>query len=254
MSNIMDVSKGEKNAILTYDSTFLNCDSMFIEYDDVIKCPFFLFLNSIKENDALNELFDLTEISGLDNDGLYEWYINRKDQNIFKSLKLQEGVLETYFNNDINMFYDWCETVPYQTIDTTKFFVETDTELNFVEILKTLMTGTLVPKYYVYTPKESKMIREDLIHLFNNKVIYVHGNLEDVLRENKITENSTFVFSDITKITALENVGILNYASVIIADKYSYNYKDSENIVLDLTELAKRAYFKLDFFNNIDAI
>lgn len=255
MPDIMEPTRdGQKNAILTYDSAFLNCDCMFIEYDDVIKCPFFIFLNNLKENEALSTLFDLTEISDLDMDGLYEWYINRRYQNIFKCLKMREGVLETYFDNDENIFNDWCDTVLYQSMDKNSYFVDYDTELNFVNTLKILMNRTLVPKYYVYTPVESNAIKNDLTKIFSKKITYVYGDLENVLRENKITANSTFVFSDLTKIQALANTGLLAYSSVIIADKYAYNYKDEDNPIIDLEAVSKNACFKLDFFNNIDKL
>jgi hypothetical protein len=235
---------------------FLNCDSMFIEYNDVIKSPLFLFLNSIKDNQSLSTIFDLSEIMDLDIPALYEWYVNRKHHNIFKCLKLQDGVMEEYFENSIDVFNDWCEEIPYRSLDLSPYFVETDTELNFVEILNTLLSigGSLVNKYYVYTPIKVEKIQKDLIELFGDKIVYVYGNLEDVLKENEVTSNSTFVFSDIQKILTLDKVGILNLSSIIIADRYAYNYKDEKTPIIDIDSLTKNSIFKLDFFNNIDGV
>lgn len=248
----MENKNEPKSAIITYNSTFLNCDSIFIEYDDVIKCPFFLFLNSIKDNEALSSIFDLSEISGLGMEELYEWYTNRKHQNIFKCLKLRDGVIEQFFENSIDLFNTWCEEVIYLSIDTNDYHVPSDTELNFVKVLSALMSQSLVDKYYIYTPYKSNKIEEDLIKLFGTGVTYVYGKLEDVLKENGITPNSTFVFSDLNKVHVLDKVGLLNLSSVIIADKYGYNYKDKTTPNLDVESLSKNSIFKLDFFNNID--
>lgn len=255
MPSIMEPTKdGQQNAIITYDSAFLNCDAIFIEYDDVLKCPFFIFLHAINENEAVKLLFDTTEIAGLDIDGLYEWYINRKNQNIFKCLKLQDGVLENYFNNDRNEFEQWCDTILYDFISQNGQLVQANTELNFTKTLSILMGESLVKKYYVYTPFEVEAIRQDLKNKYGEKIIYVYGDLKTVLKDHQITSNSTFVFSDVSKIMVLDDLGLLNLSSILIADKYAYNYKDSENLNIDLDELAKRACFKLDRFNNIDEL
>lgn len=252
MPNIMDVSNGQKNVIITYDSTFLNSDAIFIEYDDVIKSPFFIYLDSIKNNEALKTIFDLSEISDLNFDELYEWYINRKNQNIFKCLKLQDGVLEKFFNNDIEIFNKWCETVLYESIDTNEYFVKTDTELNFVDSLDMLLKVNIVNKYYIYTPIESKFIKEDIQKRFKNKITYVYGDLKEVLKNNNITANSTFIFSDVSKVLILDEIGLLNLSSIAIADRYGYNYKDSKNIIIDKNNISNKIVFKMDFFNNIN--
>lgn len=242
----------EKKAILTYNAPFLNSDAIFIEYDDVIKCPFFIFLMSIAENEALNMIFDLSDLEGLDIDALYEWYINRKNQNIFKSLPLRKGVIKEFFGNDFDNFDSWCESVIYNSIENNEYFVDMDTEMNFASSLDLLMKSKIVMKYFIYTPIKSEMIQKDLVKKYGDKFKYVYGDLETVLKENNITANSTFVFSDLTKIKVLEKIGILNYASILIADRYGYNYKDEENLILDVESLSKSSIFKLDFFDNLN--
>ena len=88
-----DIFSGEtKPVILTQDSMFMNANTLFIEYIDIIRPIGFLvsiFLNRIKED--YNGLFDLSPIDGLEYDGIWEWYINRKNQNVVYELLSKEN-------------------------------------------------------------------------------------------------------------------------------------------------------------------
>ena len=244
--------KENKKVIVTYNSPFLNSDAILVEYNDVLKSPFFILLMTIKDNEALKIIFDLIELEELDIDSLYEWYLNRKDKNIFKCLNLNDGVLESYFNNDISLFDKWCDDMLYDLINKNPYFVEYDSELNFTESFQTLLQKTLVKKSYIYTEQYSESIKEDILKLFGEKVIYVYGDLLDIIKENNITNNSTFVFSDIKKILYLEKANILKFSSVIIADRYGYNYKSKNELVIDIDRLNSEYIFKLDFFDNLN--
>ena len=246
-------NNNQKNVVVTYNSPFLNTDCIFIEYDDVIKSPFFIFLLAVtvKDNDTLKIIFDLSEIENMDVDELYLWYINRKYKNIFECLPLQENVMEIYFENDENKFHEWCEVTLYDIINTNEYLVNHDVDLNFAHSLDILIKKTLVGKYYIYSPIYSRTIENDIIKRYGNKITYVSGDLNEVLIKNNITSNSTFVFSDIRNIKALEECKLLNYSSVIIADKYQYNYKDDANLVIDIDHYSSSFLFKLDFFDNL---
>ena len=236
-----------KKVFITYDSVFLNSDSLFIEYNDVIKSPFFTFLLSAQNNEDFNTLFDTTPIKGLNKMELYEWYQYRNDQSLFLSLEMQPEVKEL-FNSD-DLIKTWCNEYLYGLLDSHPELVEFDTTHIFVNTLTNIMKTTMVNKYYVYTPIYSKSIENDLHKLFNKEIIYVHGNLVDVLKENNISSNSTFVFSDIKKLIDLKEANILNGSSILIADKYGYNYKYKE-LVIDVNEVCNGHIFKLNFFNN----
>lgn len=241
----------ENRKFISYNSMFLNTDSIFIEYNDVIKSPFLLYLFLIREDEQMKTIFDLNEIESLSLEELYEWYITRPYQNILKCLKLQPGIYEQCFaNTDIN-FDSFCDDILYNSLNNNKEIINKSVELNFSDALKKLMSGTYVNKFYIYTPIKSESIEEDLIETFGNKITYVYGNLENVLKENNISNNSTFVFSDISKILALNNVGLLNLASVVIADRYFYNFNDKNEINIDLENLSSNPLFKLNFFDNL---
>lgn len=257
MSNerdIMNSSDGAQKLILTYDAPFLNSDCLFVEYDDVIESPFFILLNCLKDNEGMRLIFDLSEISSMNIEELYEWYIMRKEKNILLNLPLIDGVLEYYFNNDEDNFKEWCESLLYDEIDNIDGLLEIKAEANFSTILKTLLSKNVVKKTYIYSNKYSKNLEEELKEEFGSNIIYVSGDIKKIIEDNNITNNSTFVFSDIMNVLKLKEAGILEYSSIIIADRYGYNYKnDSNDVIIDIESLLSESVFKLDFFNNIES-
>ena len=245
---------GTTKVILTYDNAFLNADSIFIEFDDVINSPFFTFLVNMKNNEAFKEVFDTSEIEDYSLEELYEWYINRTHKNILWNIPLNELVMEKIFNNNEIAFYQWCDEFLYKELDAIPALIDYGTELNFYNILKMLLGKKIVKEIYIYSEYYSKTIEEYIGREFDSNIKYVYGNLDEVLVREKITANSTFVFSDINKMYDLQEAEILNLSSVIIADRYAYNYDGEDNPCVDLDELYENALFKLDFFNNIEKL
>jgi hypothetical protein len=234
------------NVYTTYDSVFLNSDAMFIEYDDVIKSPFFNYLTIVQNTDALSSLVDTSVIRGLDDAELYEWYRYRNDQLIFLSLNLTPSAKKSLPND--NTVREWGWKFLYNSIDIKKDLLDIDV-LPFDITLRKLMETPMVKQYYVYTPIFSSAIKEELSN-YKKSITYVYGDLNDVLIKHDIPFNSTFVFSDLKKILNLKETNKLNQSSVIVADRYGYNYK-YKDYVIDLKNLGKGCIFKLNFFNNI---
>lgn len=239
---------GVKKVIITYDSVFLNADSMFIEYNDVIKSPFFAFILSAQENEYLSKIFDISLIHGLSKEELYEWYICRNDQSLFLSLPLHPEMREVFKTEE--MLRTWGDEYLYKILDSHPELVEYDTRHVFINTIQKIMNTKLVDKYYIYTPVYSKSIHDSIKKIFPNKISYVYGTLVDVLKDNKITSNSTFVFSDLKKIKDIKCAGILNNSSILIADRYGYNY-NYKDYVIDPYDVGDGDVFKMNFFNNI---
>lgn len=245
---------GVKKVILTYDNTFLNADSIFIEFDDVINSPFFTFLFHMKENEAFKEIFDTSEIEDYSIEELYEWYLNRTHKNILWNIPIKELVMEKIFNYDDVKFFQWCEEFLYKELDAIPSLIEHGTELNFYNILRMLLGKKIVKEIYIYSEYYSDTIKEYIEREFDSNINYVSGSLDEIIAKEGITSNSTFIFSDITKINELQDAGILNLSSVIIADRYAYNYDGENNPCIDLEDLYSNSVFKLDFFNNIEKL
>ena len=238
-------------AIISYDAPFLNSDCVFIEYHDVIKSPWFVLLMYLQNNAALQQIFDTTELIGLDIDELYEWYVNRKERNIFLNLPLQEGVFEQFFKGDNSIYMNWVENFLNDEVDKISQCVLEDSSLNFAKTLPLLLSGTLVKKIYMYTEMENNTIREEIANQYGDKVNYVYGDIDEIIKNENIGNNSTFVFSDIEKISHIEGSGILNLSSIAIADRYGYNYNDDGEPKINVDELADKYIYKLDYFDNL---
>ena len=78
------------------------------------------------------------------------------------------------------------------------------------------------------------------------------STIKDIIEKNNISNDSTFVFSNMNHMLELEEINKLNYSTVLIADKFGYNYKeDNETPIVDLDKLLEKNIFKFSFFNNI---
>ena len=236
------------NIMMTYNSVFLNSDAMFVEFNDVINSPFFSFLLSAQNNEELNNLIDASVIRGLSKEELFEWYKYRNDQNLFLSFVLRPE-LESNFKND-DEIKEWSDRYLYRLLDNHPDFVSEYTNLPFLNTMHNIVKTTLVSKFYIYTPVYSKTIESYINKEFNEKARYVYGKLTDVIKENNITNNSTFVFSELKKLQDLKDADVLNQSSVIVADRFGYNYELKEYII-DPYKVGDGCIFKLNFFNNI---
>ena len=112
----------------------------------------------------------------------------------------------------------------------------------------------MVKRVYVYSNDYSERLKEEIVEEYGTNVKYVTGKISEIIKEENITNNSTFVFSDIRNILELEEANVLGLSSVVVADRYGYNYQDEKNLIVDMERLSKENVFKLDFFNNIEVV
>lgn len=255
MGNPEDIMEdtGKKNKlIITNNNVFLNTDSVFIEYHDVIKSPYFTLLIYLADSkfDGIDDIMDLSEVKGLDLDALYEWYLNREHQFLLDNFQFREGItFSNPMDTDGNM---WKMDFTYSMFENIPDIVFRDTALNFVTTLAVLIKKNIVKKYYIYTERYNKNIEDELRDAFPNVKYVYGGDLSKVLEKEDISNNTTFVLSDIKKILAIKRANKLDLSSIIIADKYQYNYNGkTEEPILPLDMIFKENIFKLDFFNNI---
>lgn len=247
---------GKNNKIfLARDTPFLNSDLLFVEYFDVIKSPLFILFSSAIENDALNMIFDLSEFKDKSVEELYEWYVKRKRVNLFHNLPIKEDAYVDIFQSDDDKLMEWIDEIIEGGLNNIPELCN-GYELNFQYTLHHINKDRkILKRVIVYTPFYSETILKDLSTTFGDGVEYVYGDIDSVLQSEKfnITSNSTFVFADAGNVYALENANLLDYSSILIADKYGYNYNNytDEFPKYDFLKLRKEHIFKLDFFNNI---
>lgn len=236
----------QKPVFLTKDSMYLNSNTLFVEYDDIIRPIGFLiafFLNQLKKD--YNGLFDLSPIDGLDYESLWEWYINREQKNVLYGL-LSESAKNTITFSKLNEL----ENKILESIDPKLYgFVP---ELSFCQTLRSLFTNTdenIVHRIVIYYPYKNDHIKKDIENLFGDeRISFKYGNIEDVLKD--VSSDSTYVFSDITNIIVLEELNKLKYSSIVIPYGLQYNM-NGKNLKINIDEYEKEDLFKLTFFNNL---
>lgn len=226
------------------DSVFFNSKSIFVEYIDIIRSPYFLLLYGLSKtsNPVRNSAIDVSRIYGLSEKDLTDFYYNRRNQNPLYDIA-KPGV--DY--DKLDMSVDSCIA---ENADLTVY----SPELNFVNVIRILMhtDSLLVKKIYIYYPYDNPNIKRDIATLyeFNRNIEFIYGDLSDVLKT--IPEDSTYVFSDITKIEVLHDLGKLNMSSIVLPYEYGYNYEDptdiTGNLLIDLDAYRKDSVFKVDFF------
>lgn len=233
----------EKMVIRSSDSVFLNSKCVFVEYIDIIKSPYFLLLYAMSTSkESLKEPFDVSPIrNAKTSTDLAEWYYGRKNQNPFIDLIPDDKI------GDVDL--DKVDELLNHQLEEASSVVKVTTALNFASVIKKLMhsDSILVPKVYIYYPYDNPVIREDVENTFDNPDIqFVCGDLKEILKN--VPNDSTFVFSDITNVLLLEELGKLDMSSIIIPLDYNYNKDENGRFIVDTQTLAKDHVFKLNYF------
>lgn len=233
---------GKKSFFTTQDEVFLNSQCLFVEYTDIIKSPYFIFLHSlILYPNQFSEYLDIDRLRGYDLESLSEWYINRKYQNPLMDLlkdKYKDTIfpykLDELFNNIINNYPNLITLSPL---------------LNFSSVIKGLNINknSIVKKIVIWNLYPNDIIRKDIRENFGDNIHFVTGELYDVLKN--VPDDSTYVFSDISNISVLLDSNKLNLSSVLVPKEYKYNYIDNNILKIDYNAYLKEALFKFNLFN-----
>lgn len=227
------------------DFVFLNSKSVFIEYIDIIRAPYFFMLYGLSKSDQTNPMsvLDLSPILGKSDTEISEFYYTRRNQNPLYDLA-KDGADYAKLDDLLDI-----------SIESDPEILRYSPELNCVNAISSLLRNDdiLVKKIYVYYPYPNAVVESDVmdtIFHFTKNVEFVSGPLEDVLKS--VPDDSTYIFSDISKIDTLARVGKLNLASVVLPFEYGYNYEDptdvTGNLVINLDAYMKENLFKIDFF------
>lgn len=222
------------------DSIFYNTDVLFIEVYDILINPHLQMLKVNVDNPSLTDIFDFSPVRYLSNDGLHEWYKNRRNFNPFIDLlrpnrKLSDSVLSI------------CDTM----IDMDNRFIKVSDSLNFYSALYSLLhsASDLVEEIIFYTPNHSKNVAIYLKEIMDKrKVTYYYGDLLSCLP--KSSKSVTYVFSDIEHVLELQEANKLHMSSVLIPAEYRYNKKSYFEYKVDLAKMKETNIFKYNFFQS----
>ena len=222
------------------NALFLNAECLFVEYQDIIKMPWYVLMSVIHQNEKLAPLINVNHIDGLDDIGLMEWYCQRSNRNPL--IDIASAPLD-------KVDYDEILTV---LMKNSPILYEVDTELNAVGVIKLALRQGIVKQVIIYSDEVNQVIVDDAYKLFGkNRVKVFCGNLPQVLE--RMPQDSSYMISDFNKIISIADAGKLDYASLILPYDYSYNFvideKRERTPIVDMTYLGKDHLFKYSYFN-----
>ena len=226
----------------TGNRMFLNSECIFVEYHDILKCPWYILLTVLQQNNKVQPILDLTKIEYFNTDALFEWYCNRENRNFLYDLLKPEAS-----NLDMDKLLD--------TLMDNEIFYTIDMPLNATAAIQKVLKNKLVKKIVVYSESYSKYIEEDVKKLFSNSgnVKYRTGDLKKILKDDVPTD-TTYFLSDFNKVITLADCDHLSYGSLVLPFDFEYNYckndKGERTPIIDFTYLGKDHLFKLAYFNS----
>lgn len=149
-----------------FNHSLADKDNIFIEYEDVIRCPSLSVLNFIISfKDYYKEFFNVDYLESLDDKNKIRLCVQRTDRNLFKYLDSKgnfpsEETLATIYDNDATVFFK------AQVLDIVPSMIHYLSEPN---------SGDL----YIYYPVNDIRVKKDIEALFarNPKVHFVYGNI-----------------------------------------------------------------------------
>lgn len=214
---------------------FFNSDYIVVEYIDLIKSPYFILLDLIRKNDRIREILKLELIDGLDDDGLYEWYINRKHKNFLIDLNRYPDKIS---NEELDKILD-------DQISLTPVFFKNAEFLTIRDMMIVMKEHKMVKDIIIYYPHSNTFAKEDLEYELGYDFTFM-SNFDEIL--DLVGRNSTFFLSDIDLVYKMRDRDILQFSSITIPIEYRYNKIDMENFKIDFLELYRKTPFKYTYY------
>lgn len=217
---------------------FSGTHAIVIEYDDVLRSPMLTVMEANKRNYKLDTLIDLKPLRFMYTYGMFEWYRNRFKRNPLKELD-SAGVVddETAFN-------------------VMKTFIASDSRyttearpLPFQNALKVVISQKFSMKYFIYNEYSNPYVEKDVRLTFSDVSFEIlTGPFVEAISD--VPPDATWVLSDIRKLEDLKKADKLNFANIMVAGDYRYNftYENADTPMVDIDALREKAVFKLKMF------
>lgn len=222
---------------------FSGTHAIVIEYDDIIRSPMLTVMEANKHNHKLSELIDMRPLKFVYKYGMLEWYLNRRRRNPLQEL----APADPNYSVDDNTAYEVMKTF----IQSDSHYVSESRPLVFFEPLKVIITQKFNMEYFVYNEYSNPFVADDMAVSFPGVSFKVlTGPFVEAIAD--IPPDATWVLSDITKLNDLDKAGKLNFANIMVASDYRYNFtaEDRTNPIVDVEELRNKAVFKLKMFRS----
>lgn len=221
---------------------FTNSKCIVIEFLDVCMCPAFAIMNDLRRIGSEESVYG--KYKNYSDAALFEWYVNRKNNNfLYELYNIQPNDPKKYA---VDKMYEDCMKIPM-------YYNEKAFKLNFLNVLNYLKeTKTLVSKVYIYTDFEIPAVRDYLEHFkMTISYDYIYGDFKELLHTKLTEEKTTYVFSDIEKVKILKDEDRLRKASVIMPIEYRYNKIDMNTLKYPIDEWQNEVPFKFGLFNGV---
>lgn len=186
---------------------------MFLQYHDVVK-PIFLYaiIQMILTNQ--NHGLPISIIKDMSIASLIEWYVNRRFINPLKQL-------------DYNNIYreDVMDELMQQILDSDPSIYKLCPLLNIGNMMNVYKQQRMEFPIYVWTPYESKHVKEDCDITFNGiDHRYIFGDLKECIE--KCNQNFTYIFSNIEMVKKSAEILVGTCSHILLAGDYRYNFVD----------------------------
>jgi hypothetical protein len=231
-----------KDRVITFSSVFLNGKCVFVEFIDLIKAPYLNLLVSLQGSKS-TYMFDFSKIKDLSIEELILWYRDRKYQNLLENF-VREEYIDDIPVSEVDKLMD-------AQLAESELLLSDAPRLNLADSLSILFArdNILGNKLVVWYPYKNPVVENDIKNTFKPISKYlevVTGPIDEALKE--IPEDSTYFFSDVTNIGVLEDLGKLDYSSIIIPEEYRYNKTEDGDDLINFDVLQKEHVFKVDKF------
>lgn len=222
---------------------FTNSECVFVEYCDGVKLPWFTLLTFLQHSSPVEEIFDMDQIQCLDENGLLEWYLNRKHRNPLYDLckfdvdgeDLSEDELK-FLNGLDDLLDEWINVKDVYDIELTT---------NITPLLQHMAYGKLVKRIVIYHPTKIEFMEDDIKELIGPIAELKTGDIEDIISE--LPNDTLYIFSDAENISVLEDTKGLDYSAILAVQDYNYNWIDEKTYLVNFEELEKNYVFKYGF-------
>ena len=228
-------------------SIFYNSDYIVIEYRDLLKSPEFTllqFIQKVIQNEKLYSTYPLRdyirsfEIDDLSLDSLAEWYINRKYQNLFKSLFIDENMMSD----------EEFEKLIVEQINMSADYINLAVPLPLMAGLMDMKKLRMVEDIIIFSPFNLDFVRSNVEKITKEKFTFV-STFKEAAEIAKA--NSTYFLSNADHIQTLKEMGYLKFSSITLPLEYRYNKKNMHDFKFDFDQEFKENPFKLSYLNAV---
>lgn len=241
-----------KKVFVTSENIFVNTSAVVIEYHDVLRAQWFSMLAAMVKGNIMSEIFDLSSFQGMSAYALFEWYVNRKHRNFFMDLPLSGKYQDFPSEEEKQEFMD------YILFDSTRVrdLYRMQFPLNMSTVLKKLfMTARdIVKHFYIYGGEHRDEFMEEQLEedfRYAHTCDFIYGDFKHAIAN--LNTDTTYILSDITKVSELEEMGRISMSSILIADGFRYNSKidDPTTLKVDISEIQRKYTCRCTLFNNL---